>query len=469
MGDPMGRGTKPNDLAEPVPNADAARLAAQYMANYKAPKAPIVDQSAQGSPDAAASAAQYAKSVGLTPPDDPSAQANPDINALQMAGRVLDYPGGLVRTAAAGAMGAAGPEDFKAAAQGKAPSSAEYLKRLGVSEGGSMQLPFLGKVTQRGAEGLALDIASDPLTVIARTVREIPYLKNLLNGPGAAADAIGEAVYKSALPKKAQGAADAIMEGVPSEIAGVKGPGVAGAPIGGTEKLAEKVQNMSQAIGGLRQGLYDKVNSLGAQVDFTKEGFDRTFKILNKYSSDPNLAPLLEDLTDFSNNYLKMGQVPIETVSQWKTNLYNALPASAWQGGGMKLKGVAKEFKAALALDFRDAIVNTGNRAEKGLGTAIDDLNNKWGSLLDAKGPMDRAAESAGSGSRLGEMIDGAVLASGGLKAAAVKKSYDIATSPFMKTLVGNALMEAGKNGLATGAVNRYLIEKARKERESAE
>lgn len=405
--------------------------------------------------DAAVAKTQAAAPQGT----DPMSAGDVAMSALDYGARGLDYAGGAVRTGLAAAAGAVTGnsdvvtgQDVADAAKGKAPNSAEYLRRLGVSEGGSLQLPLIGKVTVRGAEGLALDIATDPLTMISKTMKELPYLKTLLNAPGAASEAVGAAIYKSALPAKAQEAGKAIIEGIPAGAYGSATVGVKGAPIAGTAGLAQKVEDMSRTMGGIRQGLYDKATSLGAAVDLTQTPVKHTDMILARLRRDPNLEPLAVELETMLANYRNKGAVPIGQVSEWKTNLTDALPASAWNGLG-QLKNISQQFKAALALDLRNAIVETGNKAEKGLGETIDKLNDKWGTLLDAGKALDKAAQGSSGGGKLGNMIDAMALAFGHVQGLAVKKSYDIATTPYMKTVAGNALMLAGKHGLASRAV----------------
>lgn len=394
------------------------------------------------------------------PPEEPGVARQ----ALDYGLRGLDYLGGLTRTGLAEVAGigtqiAQGknpltepqvvtPEDIKAALKGKAPRSAEYLRRIGVPEGGSLNVPGLGRVTIRGAAGLATDIATDPLTAVAKAVKDSPYLAKLFNAPGKASEALGEAVYKSALPAKAGDAADVVIQGLPEA-------GVAGAPIVGAKGMAAHVDQMSSTIGKLRQGLYDKASELGAAVNVAEQPLTRTEAVLSRMSRDPSLRPVAEELKTMVDGYKQAGSVPLDIMSEWKTNLYDSLPQSAWSGAG-KLRGVAKQFKAALAGDFRDIIVNVGNKASAGLGDSIEALNSKWGALLSATKPIEQAAVATGG--KLGTMVDGAVLAMGGIKAEAVKKGFDLATSPYAKTLVGKALMTAGKNGLATGLTNRVLI-----------
>lgn len=424
---------RPAAVVKPVPGKAAASNVDAFFADYQAPEVSAQTSSGEEAYEALPAVAE-----------EPSSEPGIGMKALDVTGRVLDYAGGFSRAGLAEVAGIATgnpnlvtEEDLKAAVKGKGPDSAEYLRRLGVPEGGSIDTP-LGKVTIRGASGFALDIATDPLTALTKLVKKAPYLAKIVNAPGAASEALGEAVYKSALPKGAKIAGDVLIE--------------SGAPMGGTAKIAQKVKDLSETMAKTRQGLYDKANQLGVSID-SAFPLKRAEAVLTEMRKDPGLAPAVQELEQLLGRYKGAGKVPVDVVSEWKTNLYDALPATAFNGA--KLKGKSKMFKRALAADFREAIVQAGNKAEPGLGDAINVLNDKWGTLLSATHPLEKATQA--SGGRLGTMIDGAVLAGGGVKGVALKKSYDIATSPFAKTVVGRALMEAGKHDLVN-RVSRQML-----------
>lgn len=398
----------------------------------------------------------------VNPPPQTEAPQSIGGQVLDAAGRVLDYPGGHIRTALATAAGlvtgnpnVTTDEDVKAAMKGKAPGMAEYLRRLGVSEGGSMNLPGLGRVTLRGAEGLALDIATDPLTALAKMTKEIPYLSKILNAPGKGTEALGEAVYKSAVS-----GAEAKLAAKGKIKSGATPIGDAlvenGAPIGGLSALEQKVNDISQTMGKTRQALYDKATELGVTID-PSYPLKRAEGVLKDMMNYPPLRGAADELQTMLESYKQAGPVSLDMMSKWKTQLYDSLPAKAFGQYG-KLNSFGKQFKAALAADFRAGIVEAGNAAEKGLGDAIDKLNGKWGALLDATS----TGAMAPKGASLGHQIDGAILATGGLKAAALKKGYDLATSPYARTAVGKALMTAGRSNLTNSLARQAVVESAR-------
>lgn len=446
-------GSSPRSLESPVPGGVAQANAQDAYSN--------VAKDASALDEAYAKVGQEAGSKGpqVTPPEpqEPGMVSK----GLDIAGRALDYGGGLVRTGLAEVAGLAqgrtdvvNTEDLKNAAKGRAPLSAEYLRRLGVPEGGS--LTFLGeRFTTRGAVGLAADIATDPLTAITRLTKEAPYIDKIINSPGIASQAAGEAIYKSAFKKIDAKLAERGEEAL-SPIMMEQG-------ITGSSKNIEKqVTEMSDTMGKLRQGLYDKANQKLVSIDLnSKNVFQRAESVLERMKQNPNMLPATQELEGMIENFKGVGSVPINVISDWKTALYDTLPKSAFDSFG-KVKGQAQQFKAALAADFRKLVIDEGNRVEPGLGDAINVINEKWGTLLNAQKPLAKQTAGAASGGSLGTTIDGILLGSGQLPAFATKKSLDLMSTPYARTVAGKALMQAGQNGLAGAMSRRAAIEAQR-------
>ncbi len=450
MADLKANSARPSALNSPVPGADGAAALNAFLS-----------QQAQPSPADAAGAkaldTELAQQNPPEPPPPPPEQPGAVMQGLQAGAKVLDYPGGLVRTGLAEVAGLATGkldtvkiEDVMNALKGKAPNSAEYLKRLGVSEGGRINIPFLGSVPARSIEGVALDIATDPLSAISKLVKEVPYIGKLINAPGAASEAAGEAIYRSGLKK-----VDAKMierGGAPISEALLE----SGAPVGTTQQLMEHVKNLSDTMGQTRQGLYDKAAELGAAVDLTQP-LKRAEAVIERMMRNPPMKAAALELQTMLNSYKEMGVATLDLVSEWKTSLNDALPASAFGSTG-RLKGSAMQLKQALAADFRDAIVATGNKAEKGLGDGIERINARWGTLLNAAKPMGQQAKSA-AGASLGGTIDTLLLASGHVPVAIAKKGMDLANTTYARTAFGKALIAAGQSGIANTLASRAAIE----------
>lgn len=450
---------KPGSTPTPVPGTGQKSAVDDFFAEYDAPAAAPQD----------ALSAFDAEGESFTEEDVPAEAPGVGAQILDGAGRALDYVGGATRTGLANVAGMAKDvaqgknpletpqlvteEDLANVARGKAPSTEEYLRRLGVGEGGSFKIGDM-KITARGAAGFAGDVATDPLTSIAKLFKAAPYLKKLVSLPGKATEAIGEAVYRSGLSKIDQKLASRGVDKLSSVLL------ENGAPVGGMAKIAQRVDDMSQSIGKIRQGLYDKATELGVTID-TAYPLKRAEAVIDKFSKDPGLAPAMTELRALVKRYKDAGKVSIEEMSAWKTNLYDALPSTAFDGFG-KIKGQAKTLKAALAADFRDAIVGAGNKAEKGLGDAINVLNEKWGVLLEAQRPLAKDAAGGLGGGKLGTWIDGALLGSGNGWALAGKKGLEVANTTAVKTAAGKAAMELGKTDMMNRITRQAIAEASR-------
>lgn len=404
---------------------------------------------------------------GLRPsPLTESTEEEPGLmsKALDYGTRALDYPGGFMRAGLANVAGLVSgrgsvvkPEDLKAAAKGQGPNSAEYLERLGVSEGPSVELPLVGKTSLRDAEGLALDIATDPLTAISKGVKAIrPGLAKLVRPLSEGAESAGKAAYKSGLKKVDEKLLEKGAKPV-SELLLKEGK------TGTTAKLAKDAEAIGKTAKADRAALYEQASKVGATVDMTKV-LEKSTEAVAKMKADPGLRPTAEKLEELLNRYKEAGAIDLATASDWKTNLYNALPESAYDAHG-KVKGPAAKVQKQLAEDFRKAIVSAGNAAEAGLGDKIDKLNETMQTTLTAKKPMAMQVRRAGT-PNLVTSVDAMLAAGGGaltdpttaVGLLAAKKAADAAKTTYVRTKGGKLLIDAGKSGLLDAVARRGLI-----------
>lgn len=390
--------------------------------------------------------------------------------------RALDYPGGFVRSGLASVAGLAGgntnvvkPDDLMAAAKGKAPGSAEYLTRLGVTPGPSLKdIPAVGQmlpdVNLRDAEGFGLDVATDPLSAIAKGAKALYPESKLaagaaaaLKSPSTVTEAAGKSMFKSGLKKvderlAEKGAAplsDLLLEN-----------GKAGT----TKQLSKDTNALSKAAQDERGLLYDKANASGVTIDPGRE-LQSADETIAKMKTDPGLRPMAEKLEDLVNSYKDEGRVPISKASEWKSNLYNALPESAYDAHG-KVKGPAAKVQKALASDFKNAIVDAGNHVEPGLGNKIDALNETMQTGITAKRPLAMQVRRAET-PNLMTSVDGMLVGAGALAThnpietaglLAAKKLADASKTTYVRTKGGLGLVNAGKSGLLNDPVRRGLI-----------
>lgn len=373
--------------------------------------------------------------------------------ALQGMGQILDYPGGLVRTGLASVGGLLSgktdvvkPEDVNAAFRGQAPKSSEYMQRLGVPEGPGVEVPYVGKVTARDVGGFATDVATDPMTALARG-------EKALNPVGQMTEKAGENVYKSGFKK----IDERLVEKGKSKLSDLLLE--EGAPTGTTKQIAEKTKEMSSGLAKERKALYDKASEKGVTIDLGYP-LENAEKHLEKMRQDPGLRDLADQLSEKLAVYKKEGKVPLDKLSDWKSNIYNMLPESAYGPHGV-VKGPAKEFQKKLAKDFREAIVDGGNKAEAGLGDSIDQVNEKWSTLIGAEKPTAMQIRR-GETPNLVTSVDAILSTHPGL--LATKKAADAAKTTYLRTKLGKGLMVTGRAGAAQGMLNRGLINSERQD-----
>lgn len=422
----------------------------QYLSSHQESDLPSPDDIKQSVGDIVKSAPAPDKAAAVT----------------ELEAKALDYGGGIVRGGLAEVAGAAQgksivtEKDLDDIFHGKGPNSAEYLKRLGVNEGVSGTIPIIGKkVSQRDVEGFVADVITDPLTILGKAAKTLPEgletLRSVLGlGANEGAEAIGKAIYKSGFSK-----IDAKMiekgQRPLSEVLIQE----ANLPAGTTSSVAKKVNAIAETMGKMRDGLYEKATANGASIDLAyKDTTSRAQEYIQKLASDKR-ADVRSQAAELQNylqrNYIDAGKVDLATLSQWKTDLYNTLPKNFFDANG-RMSPVGKQFNAILAEDFRQAIVESGNMAEKGLGTSIDAINSKWGTLLNAKKPIAQQVKQA-AGKPLVSPLKAAVTAHNPV-IGAVLEGAELANTTAVRTGVGKTLHKAGKSGVAGDIVRRKAI-----------
>lgn len=348
-------------------------------------------------------------------------------------------------------------EDVGNIVQGHAPTSSEYLRRAGVSEGPSADLPLLGNTSLRDGEGLALDIATDPLMALTAAARGIPRLGKALNPIGSMAESAGTKVYKSGLKKVDEKLVERGAKPV-SDLLLEEGKS------GTTKTLAKESRELGKKALAERTELYAKAEKLGATVDMST-ALTKAEAAVTKMRSNPGLAPAAEKLLALIDSYKKAGKVTLATASEWKTAMFEALPEAAFNQHG-KVKGAAQKVEKALAQDFKTAIVDAGNSAEKGLGDEIHALNEKMQTTLGAEKPFKMQVARGNTtnavtpvdamlGTFSGLLSHDARMAAG---AVALKKAADLSKTTYVRTKAGMGLLKAGKSGNLDTLARRGLI-----------
>jgi len=388
---------------------------------------------------------------------------------LEYTGRVLDYPGGLLRTGIAQAGEALSPksdivtkEDWSMALKGKAPTSAEYLERAGLEPGPSVELPILGDTSLRDVEGFALDVATDPLSLVAKGLKPV----------GRALEGAGKSTYRSAFKKidertaesGAKKLADVLLEH--------------GAPTGTTKKISGDINNISSGLLDKRSKLYKEGSDLGAKVDVEsamKDAIGETQRLKTTRGAEglgqeleQNISSLFEKSGPkdmFGNSEkIKLPPLSLQEASELKTRLYDTLPQNVFDRFG-RVKGDAKKLTKLQARGLKEEIVKQANAVKPGLGDEIDKLNIDLGALMSSKQPLKmqiRRGETPNALTSVDAML-GALASPGAL---ATKKAADLSKTTYLRTKLGKGLMNAGKSGRVDQALERSLINMSRPEDE---
>lgn len=379
--------------------------------------------------------------------------------------RGLDYLGGVGRYAAAGianlpyaaATGKSitAPEDLGRVVRGQAPGTAEYMERAGVPDGARVNLsPLEGDTSVRDVVGFAGDVALDPLTYAGGA----GLLRKGLRPVGGATEAVGKKMYRSGFKK----IDERLVEQGKKKISDVLLE--SGAPTGTTKKLAKNMVKTGDDALRKRADLYKQATDLGVTVDLRfplKNSEELIAKATSKKAS-PRLRKKADELMDMLLEYKREGKVDLETLSDWKTGLYDDLPPSAFGPDG-KPKGIYSKFEKALANDFKQAIVDAGNKAQKGMGDEIDKLNETLGTVISSRKPT-KMQVRRGETTNMATSVDAMLAALASPAALASKKGADVAKTTYARTKVGKGLINAGQSGLLDPVVRQGLVDKKKKD-----
>lgn len=381
---------------------------------------------------------------------------------LEYAGRVLDYPGGIARTALAGVANipyyaATGrsinkTDDVLKALKGQAPTSAEYMTRAGVPEGEVSHTP-VGNISTRDIIGFGADVATDPLTALSKAGK---LGANVIDKGAVKA---GTSVYKSGLKKIDQAVVEKGAKPL-SDLLLEKGVS------GSVKNIREASENILKETKAERNALYKTADEGGALIDPAIALADAMEEAKRIGAADPSMKDLSEKLQTKIQAYIDHGPVPVSQASEWKTNLYTSMPESAYDKFG-RLQGPAKKIEKMSASGLKNEIVNTGNAMTPGLGDAIDVANDSMKTLLSSRKPLQRAAKSAKNVNAVTsvDMMLGAgtaaashsPVATAGVLAA--KKLGDISKTTGFRTTAGRGLKAIGETGGLTPAANRLIIQ----------
>lgn len=391
-------------------------------------------------PDEHAELIQLEKEVGSPQPDaeapmEEEAPTNTAMGFLKTAGRVLDYPSGLARTAAAQVSELAPQvpaetvtgEDWIAALKGEAPTSSEYYQRAGVPAG-----PEIAGVSARDVGGFATDVALDPLAFLSKTGRGV--------------EKIGERIYKSGLKQVDERVLEKGAKPL-SELLLEKGAW------GKPKTLEAKTQELFNKAVDKRTLLYSKADKAGVLIDPQKALGGALLESERIAQADKNLRPLMDDLQLKLNTYISEGPVPVSRASEWKSNIASTLPESAFDKFG-RTKGPVKDVQKLAGSGFKKEIEQVPE-----LGKQIKKANQEMQTVYASRKPLRsqvRAETKTNPVTAVDVMLGGSTyamthdpLTTAGI--AALKKAADISKTTAARTGLGLATNRAGKYAAKLG------------------
>lgn len=411
-----------------------------------------------------------------------AAQKDPSMlkTGLGVAGKALDYVGGVTRAGVANVADAFVPGDIATAGDlGNAimanpPTTAEYLERANVPEGAKVdflaenrKIPFTdinigaGNTSVRDAVGFVGDVALDPLTYASlgssAVLKQFPKLANLMkaadktNVLSKGTEMVGKKAFQSGLKNVDKKLIDKGVKPV-SDVLWEKGGWGSNKSIKGTTEELMKASDIE------RRGLYSKVDSAGATID-PRYALQDSLDKAKKLQDLPTTRDMGKKLEEKILNYMNEGPVSIQKASDWKTSLYDDLPESAFDKNG-RLKKPAQEINKSMANGFKREIESAGEFVEPGLGQKISQVNEDWGSLIAAQKPL-KTEISKGVTKDIFTSIDPLFLLAGGgvgglpgaVAGYGLKKGADFSKTTLARTTTGKALKGLSKTRLPDAAV----------------
>ena len=358
--------------------------------------------------------------------------------------RVMDYPGGILRTAIetpmALAMGKITPqtakEDVSKTIRGQSPMFSERLERAGMQPG-----------LLTGVAGFVADVATDPGGSV---------LKAMSRG--------GKSIFKGGL-KNIDKAVEAFGKKPPSEVLlehGVKGPVT-------NKGLLKRSGKIAADLGQTKQGILIEADRAGGAVNFGKSIEDMDQLVASKLTSkDPAVRNAAEKTKELIDEYRNIGITTLSEADAIKTNLYKRIQQkfgknvwAAQREGTIDadiLKGVSGAVKSS---------IEQGVERATGKGGVLKQVNNDLGSLLTARKAVGKAVEKEAKegglkGLLLPTQIDAMVFASGHPELVIAKKAAQAGRMQAVRTAtqtgLGSAMMKLGETGQKIGPVERRIL-----------
>jgi len=408
------------------------------------------------------------------------------MGALGVAGKALDYAGGVARTAGAAAtMDSVNAGDVINSLLAKPLAGSDILERGGMAESGKLSdvLPGLYSdtgegmalerggfldPTGRGAAGMALEVATDPLTYLtlgaAKTV-------------GKGAEKVGESMYRSGLKR-----ADRTLELVGKGKKGFSDTAIKYGLTGSAESIAERAQELAAKLAKEQQDILASAARAGATVDVEKV-IAPVMRDASKIQSGVNIPQVKGEARGFAGNLQQLADetrvIPEQVIpeknsltlpgeggpsvisaefepgytipgraapsvvdaSRLKSQVYGLIGDNAYSTIARDKTG-QKLFKRT-ANRLKIGVEQSVSRVNPGMGKRLKEVNKDLGSLLSSKKVLANEATKEINKNAL-TSVDG-MLSMLNPAAAVAKKAADIFKGTAARTKGGKAVMKAGQ------------------------
>jgi len=274
--------------------------------------------------------------------------------------------------------------------------------------------------------------------------------------------AVGKPIYRSGLKRIDQEVAKYGKEPV-SDILEKEG-------VWGSAKNIQEQMDLLANIKANKANKYiEQATEAGGQVSMQeamKPTLERIADI--KASRSPVTAPLADELTALSNQFLDLEKPSLEGIPgivtpqqglQFKQELYQGVPKGAWNENAKNTAwNVAqKEMARGMKEATESSVGKTLSPFEQ---AQYSQLNDELGRLLTSKEKQMMQANVEGN-RNIVTPVDAMIGASsGGLPMLALKKAADVAKLTGPRTAVGMGLQKAGESELTKEAWKKYLMDK---------
>jgi hypothetical protein len=409
--------------------------------------------------------------------------------ALEFAGKVIDYPLGFIRTGVASLANnernhVVNPSDWKKAREGMAPRLKEYLERAYpnvkarlsdvvpgyadpfTEEGAPWYQPEKGgplDITATGFAGFAGETAMDPSAWGPLLAKRMPgaklreALKAVSRPTGAVGEVAGKTMYRKGLKemdhvakmsKKGDHAFSDVMWD--RDIYGTNG------------MIANKATDAMYELYERREQIIQAAKQLGVKID-SFESLDDAMNYAARLRLDPNTREAGEALDDLILEYWqtgpdKKGVVDPELATQFKTSNSKSAGDGSYKKHAkpnpddVGHKQIARGYKIAIEDQVDDAARNIPNAPFK--EGELRNVNEELGILLDTAKTLDNEAIK-GQRKNFVTSID-AILGGGALMSAdpreyaqkmiLLKKAADLAKTTGARTTLGIGLKKLNRS-----------------------